>query len=150
MASTYGERVKQARLNAGLSQAELGRQVGSTPQAIQYLEDPEKNARGSEKTARIAHICGVSALWLETGDGEMLPDRAREPGASYAIHSATSIAKAIKTLRPELRQALGTLVSYLAVRDDATIGQTGRAFSISAGEQARAPVRQRTARRRSA
>lgn len=42
-----------------------------TPQAIQYLCDPKKNALGSRHTAAIAAACGVSAVWLATEEGEM-------------------------------------------------------------------------------
>lgn len=140
MASTYGERVKSARLNAKLSQAELGRQIGSSAQAIQYLEEPDNAAQGSHKTAHIAHICGVNALWLETGEGTAAPSAAREPGAEYQVHSARSIAQAIQSLRPELRRAVGVIVSSLGV-------PAGRRFAISGGEQMRESVRPRTRRR---
>ena len=144
MSSTYGDRVEAARLNAKLSQAELGRLVGMSAQAIQYLEDAAKNAQGSIRSASIARACGVDPIWLETGEGEMLPTGAgtREPGATYATHSAASIAKAVKTLRPELQKAVGIIVANLAP-------PAGRTYALSGGEQRRDSVSERTKKRRS-
>lgn len=113
MQTTYGERLKRARLNAGLSQSELARRCGLRAQTIQYLEEPENAAQGSKSTARFAQELNVSAVWLAAGEGEMLPAGVREPAARYEI-AAPDLARSIRALRPELRRALGVLIDALA------------------------------------
>jgi transcriptional regulator with XRE-family HTH domain len=134
--TTYAERLRRAREHAELSQSELGRQIGMSPQAIQYLEDPEQAAQGSHKTARIADACGVRPLWLESGDGVMIAD-----GAPAPLPSAANLARAIKTMRPDLQRALGSLVDEL----EAPI--TGARQPLAPGEfSGQRTVRQRTQR----
>ena len=67
------DRVKQARLHAGLSQSSLARHAGVTQQVISTLE------RGITTSCRemlsIAQVCGVDIVWLETGQGDMVAGR---------------------------------------------------------------------------
>lgn len=57
--------------------------VTVTPQALQYLCDPKKDAIGSRHTAAIAAALGVNAVWLATGEGEMI-----NPDIDQNIHTA--------------------------------------------------------------
>lgn len=62
----WGAKVKQARLECGLSQTELARQVGfASPTGISLIE---ANQRGLDvkKLQQIAHVCNVplSAFFL--------------------------------------------------------------------------------------
>jgi len=125
----YGQRLKQARTHARISQAQLARRLQLNPQSIQYLEDPKKLAAGSQYTASIARECGVDPVWLETGDGIMLPVYGvREPEASYSIpDDGRAIAESIMALRPELRAALRRIVG--AMRGDAS-----KTFEIAGGD----------------
>lgn len=110
--TTYGERLKRARLNAGLSQAELARRLGLKAQAVQYLEEPANAAQGSKSTPGFARELGVDAVWLANGSGEMRPPGGvREPPAPYA--AAPDLAKSIRSLTPELQRAIGVLVRAL-------------------------------------
>lgn len=113
MQTTYAERLKRARAEAGLSQAELARRLGLQPQAVQYLEDRDKNARGSKHTSGFAQALGVDAVWLSTGEGSMHPSGVREPAARYELAPA-KLAKSIARLQPEIRQALTVVVGALA------------------------------------
>jgi len=70
MATEYGKRLKQARLHAGLNQVQLGKVTGISQSTISTAE---RLGNGSTDTAAYAKACGVSAHWLETGQGEMLP-----------------------------------------------------------------------------
>jgi transcriptional regulator with XRE-family HTH domain len=70
----YGERLKQARQHAKLSQPALAAKMKNivTQQNISLLENG--NATGSEYTVHFAIACGVSAAWLAMEEGEMLVD----------------------------------------------------------------------------
>lgn len=67
MEDTLGARLKWARNAAGLTQRDVARHIGVTPQAIQHLES------GSSRTSRfvyqMANALGVSVEWLEKGIG---------------------------------------------------------------------------------
>jgi transcriptional regulator with XRE-family HTH domain len=67
---TYGERLKQARKYAKLSQQELCTRIGIQQPSLSYLES---GAAGSEFTVQLARACGISADWLADETGEMLP-----------------------------------------------------------------------------
>lgn len=69
MSMNYSERIKAARKHAKLTQSGLAAAVGIDQTSISNLE--RGKSRGSSHTASIAAACGVNALWLETGLGEM-------------------------------------------------------------------------------
>ncbi|MGE8400852.1 MAG: LexA family protein [Delftia tsuruhatensis] len=73
MSTDFGQRLKSARSLAGLTQAQLGRQAGMGQSTI---ADLERGGSGTSKTATLASLCGVSALWLECGKGPMSADAA--------------------------------------------------------------------------
>lgn len=74
MEMNYSQRIKAARSHAGLTQSELARLVGIDQTSISNLE--RGKSQGSSHTASIAKACGVSAIWLEAGLGEMTSDYA--------------------------------------------------------------------------
>lgn len=80
--ATFGQRVRQAREYAGLSQAELAARLDVKQQAIAYLENPKKNAQASRHTSEIARACNVDAGWLAKEDGPAPGRAAREPTAA--------------------------------------------------------------------
>lgn len=63
---TVGGRLKHARLEAGLSQRQL---VEGTPYSAAYVSRLEAGDRTASVTCirALAVRCGVSAVWLETG-----------------------------------------------------------------------------------
>ena len=65
------DRFKLAREHAGLKQQQLADRAGVKQATISDLE--RGKSQGSNFTARIADVCKVSALWLETGEGAMVP-----------------------------------------------------------------------------
>ena len=73
----YKDRVKAARKHARLTQVELAKKVGIDQASISDLERGRSGR--SSYNASIAKACGVSALWLEKGSGEMLDSGASEP-----------------------------------------------------------------------
>lgn len=66
----YKDRLKAARKHARLTQGQLAEAIGITQTSISDLE--RGKSKGTTFSARIARACGVSALWLEDGLGEML------------------------------------------------------------------------------
>ena len=69
--TTLALRIKKARLSAGLTQKALAEKAGVEQPVISQLETG-KNLK-SAFLATIAIACGVSAIWLATGKGEMKP-----------------------------------------------------------------------------
>jgi transcriptional regulator with XRE-family HTH domain len=67
--SAFGARLKQAREKAGLTQPQLAQAVGMSQST---LAEAEGVGHASSFTVRIAQHCGISALWLESGEGDML------------------------------------------------------------------------------
>lgn len=66
---TLQERLIHARKQKQMSQAQLGKAIGKSQSAIAALETGRNKA--STDIAKIANALGVSAIWLETGQGEM-------------------------------------------------------------------------------
>jgi transcriptional regulator with XRE-family HTH domain len=110
---SFGERVREAREHAGLSQAELASQIGVKQQAIEYLENPKNNAQASRHTSEIARICDVDAGWLAKGKGRGPKDGAAEPGsAQYGALSAEAleVARLWSDLSPQVRAWVRDLI----------------------------------------
>lgn len=62
-----GQRVREARTAAGMTQPVLAALVGMSQAAISELETGASTTTGY--TARLAAALGVVALWIETGRG---------------------------------------------------------------------------------
>lgn len=75
MATEYGQRLRAARKYAGLTQEQLRDKTGIAQSTI---SSAERDGLGSAETPVYAKACGVSALWLATGEGEMVPTQATE------------------------------------------------------------------------
>lgn len=54
----------------------LAREIGVTPQNIQYLCNPKNNANGSEHVTKLALALNVNSDWLATGKGQ--PERRQD------------------------------------------------------------------------
>lgn len=67
---SLAERMKIARQHAGLTQKALAQKVGVEQPVISQLETG-KNLQ-SVHLPKIAHVCGVSAIWLSEEIGEMV------------------------------------------------------------------------------
>ncbi|BFT63244.1 S24 family peptidase [Pseudomonas moorei] len=84
----YKERVKAARKHAKLTQGQLGQLVGIDQASVSDLE--RGRSQRSSYNATIAKACGVSALWLESGEGEMLAGKESTPNIGEARHQVES------------------------------------------------------------
>jgi SOS-response transcriptional repressor LexA len=87
----FGNRIKQARKLAKLTQAQLARAVGISQGSLSEMEN---EGLSSTYTVQIAHACGVNANWLATGVGGITLDaqnvtsvnfRAKVPVISWEI-----------------------------------------------------------------
>ena len=68
MNTEFGQRLKEARKAAKMTQATLAKKVGIGQSTVAELE---KTASGSSHVPAIAAVLGCSALWLATGEGFM-------------------------------------------------------------------------------
>ena len=71
-----GDRIKQIRLEAGLTQMQFAERIGLSRNYIALIETGSREP--SDRT--ISDICrefGVSQSWLQTGDGEMFLPRSK-------------------------------------------------------------------------
>ncbi|WP_244306931.1 XRE family transcriptional regulator [Azotobacter salinestris] len=68
------QRIKAARKHAGLTQRQLAEAVNVEQPLISQLETGK--TLKSAHIAQMAKVCGVSAIWLASGEGEMLPSDA--------------------------------------------------------------------------
>ncbi|WP_048996779.1 helix-turn-helix domain-containing protein [Burkholderia multivorans] len=90
---TLAERLKWARINAGLSQEELGKKAGVSQSTIGNLEAGTRSS--ARRLPQIANVLGVDALWLAEGLG-----KPNAPGAAHilydeAVANASTAAKAV-------------------------------------------------------
>jgi phage repressor protein C with HTH and peptisase S24 domain len=88
----YKDRLKAARKHANLTQGELAAKVGITQTSISDLE--RGKSVSSSFNASIARTCGVNALWLENGTGEMVSGGGNgigeQPGSYGAMNSGAA------------------------------------------------------------
>lgn len=80
--TTLADRLKQARKDAKLTQRELAKAAGIKQPVISQIESGANLQ--SAHIAKLAHICGVEALWLAEGKG---PKHISAPGSSEGKES---------------------------------------------------------------
>lgn len=122
MATEYGKRLRLARKAAGLTQGALSKKTG-IPQST--ISTAEREGHGSSETTVYAQACGVDAMWLAKGDGEMKPGvlaaldgsvqmQVNEPRSAYRV---VPIESAIEALAQHLDSIRGydkaTVISLL-------------------------------------
>lgn len=120
MSTDFGKRLKTARKHAGLIQAQLAKAVGIGQSTVAELE---KEGFGSSHVATIAAACGVSPIWLATGEGPMLPGAVATAMAIHTADLAPAPAPGMPAIRvPLLANAgsmgLGTEIQH----DDVLVG----------------------------
>jgi len=128
MATEYGNRLRQARKHAGLNQVQLAKQTGLAQSTI---SSAERLGNGSTDNAVYAKACGVSAHWLETGEGEMLPATATVnitapsptlvatgSSSNQPIATVVPAQAAINNVSPELAEQCRSVMAMLATLPD--------------------------------
>ena len=79
MATTYGDRLKEARRAKKMSQGRLAQLVGLKQPTVSGLE---ASGKGSSYTASFAKVLGVNPLWLSEGRGDKYPTQKKESANS--------------------------------------------------------------------
>jgi phage repressor protein C with HTH and peptisase S24 domain len=100
---SIGNRMKQARKAAKMTQIELARKSGLNQSTISDLEVGK--SQGTTYIATLAAALGVSALWLETGKGTMSPDSGTQPDLRELLPEAMRV-RAVEADDPSLTQIM--------------------------------------------
>ncbi|MCO1402857.1 helix-turn-helix domain-containing protein [Burkholderia multivorans] len=91
--TTYGKRLRAARKDARLTQKQLADKVGLKQATISELENDEYD--GSAKTAAIADVLGVNALWLAEGKGDPAANQRSRETYDSAVGEASDAARTL-------------------------------------------------------
>lgn len=91
--NTYGKRLRAARKSVRLTQKQLADKVGLKQATISELENDEYD--GSAKTAAIADVLGVSALWLAEGKGDPQVTHGSRTTYDSAVDEASDAARTL-------------------------------------------------------
>lgn len=130
----FGDRIKQARQHANLTQEQLAERVRALAgnekfkqQSLQKIEAGQIQSSGY--VALIAEATGTNGVWLTTGKGNMQNER---PAADGVQESPVTYIKApteLSTGQIELLRALISRIERLTL--------TGRGNSLNAQQKAR-------------
>ena len=103
---SIGQRIKHARKQIGISQAELAQKVGIKQPTLSDLENDM--SKGTTKLASIAKVLRVRPYWLETGKGPNDAETADNAGDSATLSDeAIAVATAFDSLAlPAQREAI--------------------------------------------
>jgi transcriptional regulator with XRE-family HTH domain len=103
---SIGQRIKHARKQIGISQAELAQKVGIKQPTLSDLENDM--SKGTTKLASIAKVLRVRPYWLETGKGPSEAEGPDNVSDSTALsEEAFAIAIAFDSLElPAQREAI--------------------------------------------
>lgn len=93
----FGDRIKQLRNSAGLTQAELGKLIGVSDRVLGYYEANERFPRKQEVIAKFAEVFNVSVDYLLGTDGSFLQDSREEYGA-IGHKQAQGVLKSVEML----------------------------------------------------
>lgn len=76
----FGDRVRQLRENAGMTQAELGKLIGVSDRVLGYYEANERFPRKQEVIAKLSSVFNVSVDYLIGTDGSFMKEVGDEYG----------------------------------------------------------------------
>ena len=74
----FGIRVKNSRINKGLSVSQLASRIGVKPETVKKWESGETDPRPN-KVNQLSGILGVSMIWLLAGEDEKFSDTSHSP-----------------------------------------------------------------------
>lgn len=93
----FGDRIKQLRENAGMTQAELGKLIGVSDRVLGYYESNERFPRKQDVIAKLAEVFNVSVDYLLGTDGSFMQD-AGEAYGSIGHKQAQGVLKNVEML----------------------------------------------------
>ncbi|PRP71002.1 hypothetical protein BUE93_08585 [Chromobacterium amazonense] len=106
--STYGERVRDRRIELGMSQGELAKLIGAKNQST--VGNIETRNGSSRYTLQLSKALRVNYTWLETGEGEkeapLQLDSTMGEGSVIVARDLEELAEMIGDLETERLHAL--------------------------------------------
>ena len=99
-AATFGDRVVAAREAMGISQAQLAHRLGIKSQTLQNWEEDRSEPRAN-KLQMLAGVLNVSIIWLMSGEGEGIRNRAETPAAGE-VNALVAELRELRKLQTEL------------------------------------------------
>jgi transcriptional regulator with XRE-family HTH domain len=110
MKTTYGERLRLAREQKGLTQEQLVEKSGVKQGTISKIERGDQNSSGFD--AELAYALGVEAMWLKTGKDEFAPAwiSGKVTDVKQVTKEALDFAKLFDELPAEQKAALNMTV----------------------------------------
>ena len=93
----FGDKIKQLRNSAGLTQVELGKLIGISDRVLGYYEANERFPRKQEVIAKFAQVFNVSVDYLLGTDGSFLQD-SREEYGTIGHKQAQGVLKSVEML----------------------------------------------------
>jgi transcriptional regulator with XRE-family HTH domain len=112
--STLGERIKQIRMRASLTQTEFGKELGVSGATVSTSESGKTNPE-ARTLILICEKFGINREWLETGEGEMLKHQ-----ESDALIPAL---RDVLAEYPAIANALGQAMSVMTAKDFARLNE---------------------------
>ncbi len=106
---SLGPRLRIARENADMSQAQLAAHLGVAEASVAAWEADERAPRAN-RLVMMAGILGVSINWLLEGR----EDKYMEHGVAWAIDSLRSELERLRALLSEAQSTLGAIDDHLA------------------------------------
>ena len=100
---TIGDTLKQARLNAGLTQKQLAKKAGLSNQSISFYEANRRKPK-IETWKRLADFFGVSVPYLQGYAEINIPNDLKFDSKQDAIDCIEKIMKALDISKEDLRR----------------------------------------------
>lgn len=112
------DRIRLARKNARITQAELATRLGVVPSAIAQWERPRGTAPTATNLARVAECLHVPFEWLATGRGSSSMDGIELPAVESRDFAMDGVEERLlvqfRQLAPAHRTAIARLVETMA------------------------------------
>lgn len=93
----FGQKLKQLRLNAGLTQANLASELGVTKRTLINYEKGKCYPKKTDIYARISSLFGVTTDYLLSDEDNFIID-AGDHGGSYAMNQARTLVSEVSGL----------------------------------------------------
>lgn len=114
------DRIRRARLTAGLSQTQLALRVGIRRSAVAQWERQGGTVPSVQNLSTVAIVTQVHFEWLATGrgpgrpgDGSELPAPEQAPGDSTRNAQETTILSLLRRMPPRKRQVAQAIIEML-------------------------------------